>query len=313
MKAIEVSVLWHTEGKGDEDMAVTEFWRRDAEDGHPIDASAARASPDHAAQQSVELRRPDRQVAVVRARAGIFAPRKGRGGRENVSAWARSAHQAGAVEFSSRRHGGLTALNQMPALSTSDNPFSTRRTSPGAIPYVFRSGENADALVDRLRQAGWWGEIIGPHGSGNRPCWRLSRTPRPGGQRTVLVTLHDGERRLPLRLRDDPSLRPPLVLMVDGYEQLGCFSRLTLKRFCRRHRLGLLVTAHRPVGFPHLYRTAVTAEVAWQIVSTLLDGHQQPFTPDEVSTCLSRHDGNMREALFELYDLFEKRRPLGKI
>ena len=37
LKAIEVSVLWHTEGKGDEDMAVHEFWRRDAHDGLPID------------------------------------------------------------------------------------------------------------------------------------------------------------------------------------------------------------------------------------------------------------------------------------
>ena len=37
VRAIEVSVLWHTEGKGDEDMAVHEFWRRDADDDHPID------------------------------------------------------------------------------------------------------------------------------------------------------------------------------------------------------------------------------------------------------------------------------------
>lgn len=37
VKAIEVSVLWHTEGKGDDDMAVHEFWRRDADDMHPID------------------------------------------------------------------------------------------------------------------------------------------------------------------------------------------------------------------------------------------------------------------------------------
>ena len=37
LKAIQVSVLWHTEGKGDEDMAVAEFWRRDAEDGRPLD------------------------------------------------------------------------------------------------------------------------------------------------------------------------------------------------------------------------------------------------------------------------------------
>ena len=34
--AIEASVLWHTEGKGDEDMAVHEFWRRDA-DQEPLD------------------------------------------------------------------------------------------------------------------------------------------------------------------------------------------------------------------------------------------------------------------------------------
>jgi hypothetical protein len=32
VKAIEASVLWHTEGKGDEAMAVHEFWRRDADD-----------------------------------------------------------------------------------------------------------------------------------------------------------------------------------------------------------------------------------------------------------------------------------------
>jgi len=37
VKAVEVSVLWHTEGKGDEDMAIHEFWRRDADEGQQID------------------------------------------------------------------------------------------------------------------------------------------------------------------------------------------------------------------------------------------------------------------------------------
>ena len=37
VKAIELSVLWRTEGKGDEDMAVHAFWRRDADDDRPID------------------------------------------------------------------------------------------------------------------------------------------------------------------------------------------------------------------------------------------------------------------------------------
>ncbi len=37
IRAIEVSVLWYTEGKGDEDMAVHEFWRYGAEDPAGID------------------------------------------------------------------------------------------------------------------------------------------------------------------------------------------------------------------------------------------------------------------------------------
>ena len=40
IKAIEVSVLWHTEGKGDEDMAVHEFWRREARADQPVDPHA---------------------------------------------------------------------------------------------------------------------------------------------------------------------------------------------------------------------------------------------------------------------------------
>ncbi|MBN1396114.1 MAG: hypothetical protein JW959_13915 [Pirellulales bacterium] len=37
VKAIEASVLWYTEGKGDEDMAVHVFFRRDAEREFPFD------------------------------------------------------------------------------------------------------------------------------------------------------------------------------------------------------------------------------------------------------------------------------------
>jgi hypothetical protein len=37
VKAVEVSVLWRTEGKGDEDMAVHGFWRRDSTVDVPVD------------------------------------------------------------------------------------------------------------------------------------------------------------------------------------------------------------------------------------------------------------------------------------
>ena len=50
VKAIEVSVLWHSEGKGDEDMAVHEFWRRDAGDDQPDRSPPARAVLDDVAR-----------------------------------------------------------------------------------------------------------------------------------------------------------------------------------------------------------------------------------------------------------------------
>jgi hypothetical protein len=39
IRAVELSVLWFTEGKGDEDMAVHEFQRLNADDGDWIDPS----------------------------------------------------------------------------------------------------------------------------------------------------------------------------------------------------------------------------------------------------------------------------------
>ena len=36
LKALEVSVLWFTEGKGDEDMVVHQFWRTDLESGDAV-------------------------------------------------------------------------------------------------------------------------------------------------------------------------------------------------------------------------------------------------------------------------------------
>jgi hypothetical protein len=191
-----------------------------------------------------------------------------------------------------------------------DNPFSARRISPGAIPFVFPPDQSAETLVDRLRQADWRGEIIGPHGSGKSTLLAtLIAAIERAGQRTVLVVLHDGERRLPLDLYADHRLRRPVLLIVDGYEQLARWRRLMLGRFCRRRKIGLLVTAHESVGFPLIFHTAASDGLAQQIVARLMDGRQPPFTADEVSRSLSQRNGDLRETLFDLYDLYEQRRP----
>ena len=72
--------------------------------------------------------------------------------------------------------------------------------------------------------------------------------------------------------------------------------------------IGLLVTSHRSVGLPEVFRTQVDTELGRRIVAELLDGEATILSSEEIDDCVNRHGQNLREALFELYDLFEQRR-----
>jgi hypothetical protein len=191
----------------------------------------------------------------------------------------------------------------------SDNPFCTRRVRPGAIPFLFPPGEDVETLVRRLQRNGWWGEIVGGHGSGKSALLAtLIPQIEQAGRHATLVELHDGQRRLPLDLSRDSRLKPPLVLIVDGYEQLSRWRRFLLRRHCRRRGWGLLVTAHVSVGLPELFRTVASPELAERIVGQLMAGRLPPCTASELAACLARRGGNLRETLFDLYDLYEQSR-----
>ena len=196
-----------------------------------------------------------------------------------------------------------------PNTAPSQNPFSTRRIRPGAMEYLFPDGESCHSLIERLQQNDWWGEIIGPHGSGKSSllAWLVPEIDRQG-RHTVRVELHNGQRRLPLKLRRLRKLTAPTVLVVDGYEQLGPWGRFRLKRFCRRRRLGLVVTAHATVGFPDLFHTVSNTEVARLLVDRLLANYQRLLDGQDVSQAYARQEGNIRELLFDLYDVYESRR-----
>jgi hypothetical protein len=195
-----------------------------------------------------------------------------------------------------------------------DNPFSTRHTRPGAIPFRFPPETSSDDLVLRLQAANWCGAIIGPHGSG-KSSLLASLVPaiRLAGKSVLLVELHDGQRRLPVDLKGCSELSGPDrtgkgVLVIDGYEQLSWLSRLRVKRFCRLRRIGLVVTSHGPVRLPELFRTSTSLSLAETIVCGLLGGHRQWIPAEELAARLESHDGNLRELLFDLYDLYEQRR-----
>ncbi len=189
------------------------------------------------------------------------------------------------------------------------NPFSTRFIQPGAISFVFPEGTTAQSLVERLRVSGWWGQIVGAHGSGKSTLLAtLDPLLREAGRTPLVIALHDGQRRLPISLARRPDLDATTLVVIDGYEQLSRTSRWFLKRRCRRQQWGLVVTAHQSVGLPELFETQTNLPLAREIVERLLANQQTGMRGDDITRAFEKHDGNLRDTLFDLYDLVEQRR-----
>ena len=201
-------------------------------------------------------------------------------------------------------------MNPLDDPASADNPFSATHLRPGALAFQFPSGRTAASLVERLAENGWQGQVVGPHGSGKSALVAaLIGALQQSGRQAVLVELHDGQRRLPADLGRTSELKSGTVLIVDGYEQLGSWSRRRLRRLCRRRKLALVVTAHTSVGFPDLFRTAPGLALAGRVVDELLGDRSIRVTPDEIRQRYDR--GDLRELLFDLYDLYESRRSGG--
>jgi ABC-type molybdenum transport system ATPase subunit/photorepair protein PhrA len=187
------------------------------------------------------------------------------------------------------------------------NPFATRFTRPGAIAFQFPAGQSPEQLVEQLRQHAWRGQIIGPHGSGKSTLLAgLSPALTAAGRQVVLVRLRDGQRRLPPEL-NPRTWQASTQAIIDGYEQLGLLSRFRLRRWQAKRGFGLLVTAHASAGLPTLWQTEPTEQRLAAIVAQLLQRPQ--LAPEElalVEKTFELHQGDQREALFALFDVFER-------
>jgi hypothetical protein len=191
------------------------------------------------------------------------------------------------------------------------NPFSTRFTRPGAIPYWFGPGTCAGDLARKLSAAGWRGQIVGLHGSGKSTLLAALVEPLARqGRRPWFISLHEGQRRLPSGWARQARRAGAKLIVIDGYEQLGTRWRLWTRSCCRRRDWGLLVTAHRDVGFPTVWSTASDAQAAQAIVARLLADGDVTFSRQLVADSLAAAGGNMREMLFALYDEYERQRRL---
>jgi hypothetical protein len=198
------------------------------------------------------------------------------------------------------------------------NPFATRFIRPGASTYLFPAGQSAAALVAKLRDQAWNGEIVGPHGSGKSTLLaalipELSRARRKLVRRVIRQEADDSRQAgvevvLPKYAPVTAGSKQwdeSTLLVLDGYEQLSWWWRRRVRAECRRRGAGLLVTAHQPLDLPLLVRMQPSEALAQQIVARLLDGSKSPVGPDDVTAAFKSSDGNLREMLFALYDVHQ--------
>lgn len=189
------------------------------------------------------------------------------------------------------------------------NPFSTRYIGPDADTYLFPEGTHAMGLAARLRKTGWWGQIVGPHGSGKTTLLHtLMPYLKKAGRRVEFYTLRQSSRRLAIPRSVRRKWNSQVQVVVDGYEQLGWLRRARLKRSCHSRGAGLLITSHRPMGLPHVFKTETSFDLARTLVARLVPAEYASWiATEDVSRAFSVHGGNLREMLLSLYDVFEDR------
>ena len=180
-------------------------------------------------------------------------------------------------------------------MNAARNPFRSAQT--GALTFV---GANWPAWWAKLEAQGGRGAIVGPHGSGKTTLLNeAARELEARGWRVTRLFFNDCKRELPRDFRAE-GFGLDDALVVDGPEHLRVWQQWRL----RRARPGVFVaTAHREMWLPTWIETSTSPKLLIELCARL--GYE--LAADEAAQLWARHRGDVRAALWELYDEMARR------
>jgi len=183
-----------------------------------------------------------------------------------------------------------------------ENPFRTSQVL--RVRYRPR-GESSEDLFERLRRLDYRGAIVGPKGAGKTTLLEdLEPALHALGFELKRLRLDDRVRSFSPGFlnRFFADLTGKDVILFDGAERMDPISWHRFKRRAKKAR-GLIITSHRPGMLPTLRACETCPELLNEIISELL-GTELDTTRNTANALHKKHNGNLRDALREMYDLY---------
>jgi len=182
-----------------------------------------------------------------------------------------------------------------------DNPFAADRLE--RIRYRF-TGTSLAELLARLDELNYRAAITGPEGSGKTTLLEdLRQALERKGLRTKLLFVNDASPLPEAECRRFLSgLTPQDLVLLDGADAIRRSSWFLFRRHTVKHAAGLIVTSHRPGLLPTLIECTTTPALLQEIVHDLAP-QTSALSPALFDALHTRHNGNLRACLRELYDL----------
>jgi len=178
-----------------------------------------------------------------------------------------------------------------------NNPFAGDRIEREIEFDPAWCGTTWSQILERWRHLEHRAAIVGPHGSGKTFFLRAfgQRIDSPVerfflNEETPTLSTEDWQ-----RLHD--AIAAGSTILLDGSEQLSWTARRKFQHLTRQQRV--IVTRHRQAHWPTLLKTTSSPELLIHLIEKL---SSERLSVSGAKQLLSRHKGNVREALWECYD-----------